>query len=63
MPDLRIEIHATARDPEANAVVSVRINGRQVAQIGHAAPTAAEAMTSALAGAIAAIAREEVRRG
>ncbi len=62
MPDMRIEIHATARDPSAHAILSLRIDGRQVAQIEHVELTAAEAMTSALTAAIVAIAKEEVRR-
>lgn len=61
MPDLlRIEVHATTREEEA--IVSVRIDGRQVAQIAHLSDTPTDAMTSALASAIAAIAKEEVRR-
>jgi hypothetical protein len=63
MPDMRIEVHATAADPRGQAVVSLRIDGKQVAQIENFAPTASSAMRAALADAIAAIAREEVRRG
>jgi hypothetical protein len=62
-PGLRIEVHAIATDPRGGAVVLLRINGKQVAQLEQLAPTAVEAMTSALAGAILAIGREEERRG
>ncbi len=58
---LRIEVYATTRQEEA--VVSVRVDGKQVAQIAHTSDTPAAAITAALATAIALIAKEEVRHG
>ncbi len=49
--------------PLEEAIASVRVDGRQVAQIAHFSDTPADAMTSVLAAAIAAIAKEEERRG
>jgi hypothetical protein len=64
MPEIaRIEVHATTQAEEA--IVSVRVDGCQIAQIAHfsgVGETVADAMVSALASAIAAIAREEQRR-
>ena len=60
---LRIEVHGTSDGRLGRAVISVRVNGRQVAQLDQCAPTSAEAMRGALADAIAVIAKEEVRHG
>ncbi len=55
----RVEVYATARRGE-DAVVSVRIDGRQVVQIQERALSPAEAMIMALSQALATIAREEI---